>query len=81
MSPVDPGAVFLGKVLAVFAQLLALEVALLVGLVAVYGYDVQHPFLLVASALAASLGIASVGLLLRHPRRRSSRCATPCCPS
>ena len=63
MSPVDPGAVFLGKVLAVFAQLLALEVALLVGLVAVYGYDVRHPFLLVTSALAASLGIASVGLL------------------
>jgi heme exporter protein B len=63
MSPVDPGAVFLGKVLAVIAQLLVLEVALLVGLVAVYGYGIRQPFVLVASALAASLGIASAGML------------------
>jgi heme exporter protein B len=63
MSPVDPGAAFLGKVLAVVAQLVALEVALLVGLVAVYGYSVRHPLVLVAAALAASLGIASAGLL------------------
>lgn len=63
MSPVDPGAAFLGKVIAVASELLALEVLLLVGLVAVYGYDVRHPYLLVASALAASLGIASAGML------------------
>jgi len=63
MSPVDPGAVFLGKVLAVVVELLALEVTLLLGLVAVYGYDVRHPFVLTATALAASLGIASAGML------------------
>jgi heme exporter protein B len=63
MSPLDPGAAFLGKVLAVCTELLALEIVLLAGLVAVYGYDVQHPVLLVASALAASLGIASAGTL------------------
>lgn len=63
MSPVDPGAAFLGKVLAVLAELLALEVTLLVGLVAVYGYQVHHPFVLAAAALAASLGIASAGML------------------
>jgi heme exporter protein B len=63
MSPVDPAAAFLGKVVAVLAELLALEVVLLVGLIAVYGYDVRHPLLLVTSALGASLGIASAGLL------------------
>ena len=63
MSPVEPGAAFLGKVLAVAAELVALEVVLLLGLVAVYGYDVRHPFILLASALAASVGIASAGML------------------
>ena len=63
MSPVDPAAAFLGKVVAILAELLALEVVLLLGLIAVYGYDVHHPAVLVVSALAASLGIASAGLL------------------
>lgn len=63
LSLVDPAAVFLGKAFAVLVQLLALETVLLGGLVAVYGFAVVHPVVLVASALAASVGIAATGVL------------------
>jgi heme exporter protein B len=63
LSGVDPGAVFLGKAFAVLAQLLLLEVVLLFGLIAVYGYSIEHPFVLVFSAIAASVGIAAAGVI------------------
>lgn len=63
MSRLDPGAVFVGKVLAVLGQLLVLESALVVGVVAVYGYPLRHPGILLGSAVAASIGIAAVGVL------------------
>jgi heme exporter protein B len=63
LSAADPGAVFLGKAAAVLAQLLLLEVVLLVGLIAVYGYRIDHPFILVFSAVTASIGIAAAGVI------------------
>lgn len=63
MSGADAGAVFLGKTVAVLVQLLLLELVLLLGLVAVYGFQVAHPLVLVSSAAAASVGIAAAGVL------------------
>jgi heme exporter protein B len=63
MSAADPGAVFLGKAAAVLVQLLLLEAALLMGLVTVYGFHVEHPAVLVLSAVTASIGIAAAGVL------------------
>jgi heme exporter protein B len=63
LSSLDPGGVFLGKVVAVFVELALLEVALFAGLVAVYDFRVLHPLLLVASAAAATLGISAVGVV------------------
>lgn len=63
MSTADPGAVFVGKSIAVLVQLLLLELVLTFGLVAVYGYEISHPAILLTSAAAASVGIASAGVL------------------
>lgn len=63
MSGADPGAVYLGKTLAVLVQLAALEAVLTFGLVAVYGFRIEHVGVLVASAAAASVGIAAAGVL------------------
>jgi heme exporter protein B len=40
-----------------------LEAALLMGLVTVYGFHVEHPVVLVLSAVTASIGIAAAGVL------------------
>jgi heme exporter protein B len=63
LSWLDPGGVFLGKVAAIFVELLLLEAALLAVLIAVYGFRVSHPLLLLASAVSATAGISSVGVL------------------
>jgi heme exporter protein B len=63
LSRIDSGAVFLGKAVAVAVQLLVLELGLLGGLVAVYGYQVERPLLLVASAVAATTAISAAGVL------------------
>jgi len=63
LSAADPGAVYLGKTVAVLVQLVLLEVVLTFGLVAVYGYHVEHPGVLLASGAAASVGIAAAGVL------------------
>ena len=63
LSGADPGAVYLGKTIAVLVQLVLLEVVLSLGLVAVYGYHVEHIAVLLASAAAASVGIAAAGVL------------------
>ena len=63
LSGIDAGSVFLGKTLAVAAQLVALEAALLAGLVGVYGFSVENPWLLAGSAVAATVAISAAGVL------------------
>jgi heme exporter protein B len=63
LSGVDSAAIFLGKAAAILAELLVLEAVLLVGLIVVYGFRIEHPGVLVASAVAASAGIAAVDVL------------------
>lgn len=59
----SPAAVFFGKALAVFVQLLALEVVLTAGVVVLYGARLHEPALFASAALVATVGMASAGTL------------------
>lgn len=63
LSGLHPAGIFLGKVLAVSAQLLVLQVLLGLGVVALYDAPLDSPLLLVAASFAATLGLAAVGSL------------------
>lgn len=63
MSSVDPIAIFLGKCLALMAQLALLAVVLLGGVVVLYEADIEDPALIVASTVVALGGIAAAGTL------------------
>ena len=63
LSGLDPAAWFLGKAAAIAVQLLVLEAVLGVGVVVLYSADLQGPLLLVATCLAATVGIAAAGTL------------------
>ena len=63
LSGLDPAGIFLGKAFGLGVQLLALEVVLLAGVSLFYGATPHGPFLLVATCLAATVGLASVGCI------------------
>jgi heme exporter protein B len=63
LSGLDPAAIFFGKVAAIVAQLVGLELVLFLGVVVLYGPAVDGPVLLVATASAATVGVASAGSL------------------
>lgn len=65
VAGVDPAGVFLGKALALMAQLLALVALLLAGAVLLYRAEVRAngAVLLVATAVTATAGLACVGTL------------------
>ena len=63
LSGLDPAGIFLGKALAIFVQLAALEVVLAVGVVLMYGTDVDGIPLLAATCVAATAGLAAAGTL------------------
>ena len=63
LSALDPGAVFVGKTLAVAAELLALEVVLGLGVIVLYGAEPAGVGLLLATCLAATVAVAATGTL------------------
>ncbi len=63
LSGLDPAGIFLGKALAVAAQLVVLEVLLAIGVAVLYGSEMQGPVLLVATALLATIGLAAAGTI------------------
>ena len=63
LAAVDPASVFLGKALAIAVQLLLVEAVLGVAVVALYGVEVRGILVLLATALAATVGLASTGTL------------------
>jgi heme exporter protein B len=63
LAGLDPASVFLGKAAAIVVQLLVLEVVLGLAVVALYGVDLRGGAVLVAAAVAATLGLASTGTL------------------
>ena len=63
LSGLDPAGIFLGKALAVAAQLAAIEVVLGVGVLVLYGGHATGWLLLVTTCVAATAGIAAAGTL------------------
>jgi heme exporter protein B len=63
LSGLDPAGIFLGKAGAVALQLAVLEVVLGAGVVVLYGIDVHGVAVLVATAAAATVGVAAAGTL------------------
>lgn len=61
LSGLDPAGIFLGKAAGIALHLLALEVALLAGVTLMYGTAPSGPLLLIATALAATAGLAAAG--------------------
>ncbi len=61
LSAMDGGSIFLGKVGAVVAELLVLEVLLLSGTFALYDIAARGWLALIATSLAATIGIAATG--------------------
>lgn len=63
LSGLDPSGIFLGKFLALAAQLVAVQVVLVVGVVLLFGRGLAGFGLLLATAGAATAGIAAAGTL------------------
>ena len=61
MSGLDPAGIFLGKAAAVAVELVGLEVLLGAGVVVLFGSDLRDYGLLVAAAVAATIGLAASG--------------------
>lgn len=64
LSALDPGGIFLGKSAAVAVHLLALQAVLLAGVTVFYGVTPHTPLLLLATCLAATVGLAAIGAIL-----------------
>lgn len=63
LTGLDPAGVFLGKALAIWLELLAIELLLGVGSLALYGATITHPLLLLVTVMAATTSIAAAGTL------------------
>ncbi len=63
LSGIDPAGVYLGKAAAVAVQLIVLELLLTVGVVLLYGARIEVPWLLVASCVLGTIGLATTGTL------------------
>ncbi len=64
LAGIEPVAVFLGKTVAIAAQLLVVEVLLVAGVVVLYGASIDQWPLLLVTCLVATIGIAAAGSLL-----------------
>ena len=63
LSGLQPSGILLGKGIAVAGQLLVLEAVLLLGVAILFGTDIDTPLLLLATCLAATVGLAAAGTL------------------
>ena len=61
LSGLDPAGIFLGKALAVAVQLVLLEIVLTLGVVVLYGSDLDGPVLLAVTCVLATAGLAAAG--------------------
>jgi len=64
LAGIEPMAVFLGKTIAIAAQLLVVQVLLVAGVIVLYGASVDQWLLLVVTCVVATIGIAAAGSLL-----------------
>ena len=61
LSGLRPAGIFLGKVLSLIAQLVGVEIVLICAVIVLYGVHLKGAFLLLVTALAATVAIAAVG--------------------
>jgi heme exporter protein B len=61
LSGLDPAGIFLGKAAAVAAQLIALEILLGAGIVALYDTHLHGGLLLVTTGIVSTVGLACAG--------------------
>src|SRR4051795_10949083 len=61
MSGLDPAGIFLGKAFAVAVQLVALQLLLGIGIVALYDTHLHGAVLLVVTSLVSTIGLAAAG--------------------
>src|SRR3954453_20483494 len=61
MSGLDPAGIFLGKAFAVAVQLVALELILGIGIIALYDTHLHGALLLMVTSIAATVGLAAAG--------------------
>ncbi len=63
LSGIEPASMFLGKALAIFLQLLALEVILAVAVLVLYDAGIEDGVLFATTSLVAAAGVAAAGTL------------------
>jgi heme exporter protein B len=63
LSGLDPAGLFLGKAAAVAAQLVVLELVLGLGVTLLYGARIEAPWLILASSVLGTVGLAATGTL------------------
>ena len=63
LAGIEPAAVYLGKTIAVVAQLLVVELVMVVGVLVLFGAEVDQWGLLVVTCVVATVGVASAGTL------------------
>ena len=63
LTPLHSSSVFLGKAIALFIQLVALEILLFFVMLALFDLSVEDPLLICVSAILATIGVASSGTL------------------
>ncbi|MGI9611766.1 MAG: heme exporter protein CcmB [Acidimicrobiales bacterium] len=63
MAGIDPAGVFLGKALAVAAQLVAIEIVLGIGAFVVFGPPIDNPAMLATTLVLATVAITLAGTL------------------
>lgn len=64
LAGVEPAAVFVGKLIAVAAQLLLVEIVLVAGVVVLYDARIESWGLLASTCVVATIGIAAAGSVL-----------------
>lgn len=63
LSGMDPAGVFLGKCIAVFAQIAVIEVVLIAGIVGLFGVHVRSWWLALVITVLATVGLSAIGVI------------------
>ena len=63
LSGLRPSAVFIGKVIAIVVELLALEIVLALGILAMYDATIEDPGLALVTALVGTMAFGAIGCI------------------
>jgi len=63
LSPISSLSLFIGKTIGLFLQLIVLEILMMVAMVTLFDSSIDNFFLIIVSAIIATIGIASTGTL------------------